>query len=307
MTSLVPKPHLQHAGDAAPERAGQRAAQQRHDHGEAERQAGDGAPQRQRGGGDAADGDLALAAHVGEVGADGEDEAEADQRQRHGAVDRGADGEGRAEGAVAEGLDRVGHRLAAGARSAAGRSPSSRRRRRRESTAPSSRRRSRQRASASAVMRPAPTSGRRWRSRSPVLGRPLAHQAAAVEHDDAVGDGDQLVELARDQQHADAAARGGADLAIDRLDRADVEAARRLGGEQRPPADRASARAPARPSAGCRRTGRRRRPRGRRRARRIAPSARAAAAFSAPPLQQAEAREAVELVQEQVLGHATWR
>ena len=68
------------------------------------------------------------------------------------------------------------------------------------------------------------------------LGHPggaLADQPAAVEHDDPVGDGDQLVELARDQQHADAAPGGGADLAIDRLDGADVEAARRLGGDQR--------------------------------------------------------------------------
>ena len=43
---------------------------------------------------------------------------------------------------------------------------------------------------------------------------------------------EQLVELGGDQQHADAALAGGADVAVDRLDRADVEAARRLRREQ---------------------------------------------------------------------------
>ena len=66
---------------------------------------------------------------------------------------------------------------------------------------------------------------------------------------------EQLVELGGDQQHADAALAGGADLAVDRLDRADVEAARRLRGEQEHAGPAGSARAPAPPSAGCRPTG----------------------------------------------------
>src|SRR3546814_6763247 len=53
-------------------------------------------------GGDAADRDLALAAHIGQVGAEGEDEPKPDQGQRHGAIDRGTEGESRAEGAVEE-------------------------------------------------------------------------------------------------------------------------------------------------------------------------------------------------------------
>ena len=74
--------------------------------------AGHAAVEAHGGGGDAAERDLALAADVGEVGALGEDEAEADQAEREGAVDRGRDGIGRAPGAFREGGDRVADRHA---------------------------------------------------------------------------------------------------------------------------------------------------------------------------------------------------
>ena len=114
ITSLVPKRTFMKPAMPPQNAPARRAAQQRHDHGKPQRQIGNRRPQRERRGGDAAHRDLALAADIGEVGAKRQDEAEADQRQRHGAIDRGADGEGRTEGAVHEGLDGVGHGLAAG-------------------------------------------------------------------------------------------------------------------------------------------------------------------------------------------------
>ena len=167
------------------------------------------------------------------------------------------------------------------------------------------RRRRSGRRSASAVMRPAPTCRHEGADGAALahLGRTLAHQAAAIEHGDAVGDGDQLVELAGDQQHADAAAGGGADLAIDRLDGADVEAARRLGGDQRHQRIERQLASPARPSAGCRRTGRRRRPRVQRRARRIPSSGLAPASFSAPRCSRPKRVKRSSLFRIHVLGH----
>ena len=166
----------------------------------------------------------------------------------------------------------------------------------------------RQRESASARHATCPDIRAPIAPRSLMLGRPLAHQAAAIEHGDAVGDGDQLVELARDQQHADAAARRGADLAVDRLDGADIEAARRLRGDQRHQRIErqlarqhglllvAAATGPEKATSG--------------------PAARtsnslhllaAPPAFSARALQQAEAREAVELVRDTCSRPPTWR
>ena len=70
------------------------------------------------------------------------------------------------------------------------------------------------------------------RSRSRRLSRAMAHQSAAIEHDDTVSHVDEFVELRRDQQHAGASATCCADLAVHRLDRTDVEATCRLCGEQ---------------------------------------------------------------------------
>ena len=81
------------------------------------------------------------------------------------------------------------------------------------------------------VMRRAPPSTRRSLACARAR-RAVAHDPAAVDHDDAIRDGEQFVELGGDQQHRDAALAGGADMAVDRLDRADVEPARRLRGEE---------------------------------------------------------------------------
>jgi hypothetical protein len=63
-------------------------------------------------------------------------------------------------------------------------------------------------------------------------GGAFAHDPAAVHDQHAVGDGEQLVELRRAEQHRDAAPRSGANVAVDRFDRTDVEAARRLRGDE---------------------------------------------------------------------------
>ena len=70
-------------------------------------------------------------------------------------------------------------------------------------------------------------------------------------HHDPVGERDDLVELGRDDQHGHAAVAGGDDPLVDELDRADVDAAGRLGGDEQAQVA-ARARARRRPSAGCR-------------------------------------------------------
>ena len=258
-------------------------------------------PQRRGGGGDAADRDLALAADVGEVGAVGQDEAEAHQRQRDGAVDRGADRVRPSRQAPS----RTPRRRRAPAR----RSPHQQRCRRssaaRPATTETAARHGRPRSAASRASDRAmrlscgagPTSARRCAPRSLGAGRQLADDPAAVEHDDAIGDRQQLVELARDQQHADAAR------------------ARPRGSGRRPPRPRRRrGRASAGPPAGHQRIQRQlarqhrlllvaarqageRRPRGRRRARRSAASASARGARSARrAASRPKRREAVELV-----------
>jgi len=64
------------------------------------------------------------------------------------------------------------------------------------------------------------------------IGDAGAHDPAAVEHHDAVGHGEQFIELGRHQQDRHATVAGGTDMAVDRGDRADVEPARRLGRNQ---------------------------------------------------------------------------
>ena len=59
----------------------------------------------------------------------------------------------------------------------------------------------------------------------------LAGDAAVVEHDDPVGDGQQLVEVRADQQHAGARVAAAAQLGVHELGGADVDAARRLRGQ----------------------------------------------------------------------------
>ena len=103
--------------------------------------------------------------------------------------------------------------------------------------------------------------------------RQLAHDAAAEHHQDAVGQRQDLVELDRD--HQDRAARVAAlqQLAMDELDGADIDAARRLADQQHLGL-RVPSRAPAPASAGCRRRSSRSAGRVRAAARRSAPSAR---------------------------------
>ena len=102
------------------------------------------------------------------------------------------------------------------------------------------------------VMRRVPPSRRRCGHGSRGADGALAHHAAAVHHEEPVGHREQLVELGRAEQHGDAAPCRGADVAVDRLDRADVETARRLRRDEQAQARQRRARAPARPSAGCR-------------------------------------------------------
>ena len=59
----------------------------------------------------------------------------------------------------------------------------------------------------------------------------LGDDPAAEHHQDAVGQRHDLVELGRDDQHADALVARLDDALVDVFDRADVEAARRLRGD----------------------------------------------------------------------------
>ena len=60
----------------------------------------------------------------------------------------------------------------------------------------------------------------------------LAGDPPLVEDDDAVGEREHLVEVLADQQHGDVELRGVAKVVVNVLDRADVETARRRGGDQ---------------------------------------------------------------------------
>ena len=173
------------------------------------------------GGRDAADRDLPLAADIGEVGAVGQDEAEADQRERRRLrLIEAPIAKGEPEGAVDERRDRVRHGLAAH------RDQQQADRQRADATAserhravPGAAKSADGQAAGDAVhalsLRLPRHHGTDGAARAGSAGR-TAHDPAAIQHDDAVGDRQQFVELARDQQHADAAARGRADLAIDR-------------------------------------------------------------------------------------------
>ena len=108
----------------------------------------------------------------------------------------------------------------------------------------------------------------------------LAADPPGVDDDDAVGQGEDLLQLAGDQQHGDAPVGGGAQPLADELDRSDVEAAA-SAGRRRGPSVRRPAHGRARRAAGCRptatrtgRPGRRSRCRTRRSARRPAAAGR---------------------------------
>jgi hypothetical protein len=64
------------------------------------------------------------------------------------------------------------------------------------------------------------------------IGGAVAHDAAAIKDDNAIRDRDQFIELRRNKEDRGAAIAGGSDVAIDGGNGADVEPARRLGGEQ---------------------------------------------------------------------------
>lgn len=68
-------------------------------------------------------------------------------------------------------------------------------------------------------------------ARCPVA-RHDVHDLALVHHRNAVGQGHDLVEFGADQQHGGALVPFGDDLLVDELDRADVDAARRLCRDQ---------------------------------------------------------------------------
>ena len=59
-----------------------------------------------------------------------------------------------------------------------------------------------------------------------------ADEVAAVDHADAVGEGEDLVELGGHQQHGGALVADLDDAAVDELDRADVEPTGRLGDDE---------------------------------------------------------------------------
>ena len=86
--------HLQHRGEPAPQRAGDNSRERRQDEGQSQRKAADMAVERHRGGRDAADGDLPLAADIGQVGTVCEHEAEPDQCEHRAAVERRREREG---------------------------------------------------------------------------------------------------------------------------------------------------------------------------------------------------------------------
>ena len=79
------------------------------------------------------------------------------------------------------------------------------------------------------------------------------HDPAAVHDRDPVGQLEDLVELGRDEQDRRPGVALGDGLAVDELDAADVEAARRLVEDEQL-AGRGRTRGPRRPSAGCRPT-----------------------------------------------------
>ena len=91
--------------------------------------------------------------------------------------------------------------------------------------------------------------------------------SALVDHEDPVGEGEDLFQLQRDEQDCTALVALLDEAAVDELDRADVEAARRLGRDQHL-AGCGRSRARARPSADYRPRGHRRASAGRRRGRR---------------------------------------
>src|SRR5215831_21305417 len=62
----------------------------------------------------------------------------------------------------------------------------------------------------------------------------LAGQAPLVEHDDSVGEREDLVQVLADQEDADAVVGSLPEVSVYRLDRADVETSRRRGGDQHP-------------------------------------------------------------------------
>ena len=84
-----------------------------------------------------------------------------------------------------------------------------------------------------------------------LAGVDLAHDRALVHHGDAIGEGQDLVEVLADQEHRDLPRRGLAQIAVNGLDRADVETAGGRRGHEHARA-RSRTRARARPSAGCR-------------------------------------------------------
>ena len=72
------------------------------------------------------------------------------------------------------------------------------------------------------------------RSRRGVGRGQLADDPPGEQHDDAVGEGEQLVEVLGDQQHPAAGVAQPAQLVVDVGVGTDVEAAGRLGGDERP-------------------------------------------------------------------------
>ena len=64
-----------------------------------------------------------------------------------------------------------------------------------------------------------------------LLGPPLAGDAAGAQHDDPIGERENLVELDRNQEHRLAGVALGDDAAVDEFDRADIDAARRLANQ----------------------------------------------------------------------------
>src|SRR5262249_42940396 len=72
------------------------------------------------------------------------------------------------------------------------------------------------------------------RPRGRAAGVALADDRPLVHHDDAVGEGEDLVEVLADQEHTDTVRRSFAQVCVDRLDRRDVEpACRRRGHDDR--------------------------------------------------------------------------
>ena len=66
------------------------------------------------------------------------------------------------------------------------------------------------------------------------LARQLADDPSGEQHDEPVGEGEQLVEVLGDQQHPAAGVAHPAQLLVDVGVGADVEATSRLGGDERP-------------------------------------------------------------------------